>query len=421
MRIPAASTALLIFLSSNLANLGNLVFNMLFGRWMSPTDFALLATCLTVLLGGMGLLEALRMAASHQMADAAPDRRAAQEAALARLSRRALLPGLILSILGAAAWLALQGRDAAPWVLLFMALPVAMPLSILRGLALGRMQAVPVVVSAQAEMLFRLLGAVLAWQAGLGMGGVVLALALSIGAAWLVLDRAVVMPAMRRPAPANLPANLPVGRLVVASLPFAALQAAQLGALDADVLLAWLVLPADQTGLVAALCLFQRVQFYACFGLASVLLPAVALARAQGAPLGPAIRPVILLSGAVAATCLLAATVFPSWVLNALVGPQYAAAATGLGMASGAAALFTFGYMAATLMLAQGDWRGLAILTAGAACQGLAIIALPHATLEGFLITKLVAQGATALGLAMVLLLPARSQRPQPASAGIRR
>ncbi|MEO1909483.1 MAG: hypothetical protein ABGX10_03465 [Paracoccus sp. (in: a-proteobacteria)] len=416
MRIPGASTALLIFLSSNLANLGNLVFNMLFGRWMTPTDFALLATCLTVLLGGMGLLEALRMAASHQMADAAPDRRAAQEAALARLSRRALLPGLILSILGAAAWMVLQGRDAAPWVLLFMALPVAMPLSILRGLALGRMQAVPVVVSAQAEMLFRLLGAVLAWQAGLGIGGVVLALALSIGAAWLVLDRTVVMPAMRRPAPANLP----VGRLVVASLPFAALQAAQFGALDADVLLAWLVLPADQTGLVAALCLFQRVQFYACFGLASVLLPAVALAQAQGTPLGPAIRPVILLCGAVAATCLLAATVFPTWVLNVLVGPQYAGAATGLGIASGAAALFTFGYMAATFMLAQGDWRGLAILTAGAACQGLAIIALPYATLEGFLITKLAAQGATALGLAMVLLLPARSQHPQPASIGIK-
>lgn len=415
MLIPAASTALLIFLSSNLANLGNLVFNMLFGRWMSPTDFALLAACLTVLLGAMGLLEALRMAASHQMADAAPDRRAAQEAALARLSRRALLPGLILSILGAAAWLALQGRDAAPWVLLFMALPVAMPLSILRGLALGRMQAVPVVVSGQAEMLFRLLGAVLAWQAGLGMGGVVLALALSIGAAWLVLDRTVVMPAMRRHAPANLP----VGRLVVASLPFVALQAAQLGALDADVLLAWLVLPADQTGLIAALCLFQRVQFYACFALASVLLPAVALARAQGAPLGPAIQPIILLSGAVAATCLLAATIFPTWVLNALVGPQYAAAATGLGMASGAAALFTFGYMAATLMLAQGDWRGLAVLTAGAACQGLAIIALPHATLEGFLITKLVAQGVTALGLAVMLLLPGRSQRPQPTATGI--
>ncbi|WP_111559377.1 MATE family efflux transporter [Paracoccus sediminilitoris] len=415
MRIPAASTALLIFLSSNLANLGNLVFNMLFGRWMNPTDFALLAACLTVLLGGMGLLEALRMAASHQMADAAPDRRAAQEAALARLSRRALLPGLILSILGAAAWLALQGRDAAPWVLLFMALPVAMPLSILRGLALGRMQAVPIVVSGQAEMLFRLLGAVLAWQAGLGMGGVVLALALSIGAAWLVLDRTVVMPAMRRHAPANLS----IGRLVVASLPFVALQAAQLGALDADVLLAWLVLPADQTGLVAALCLFQRVQFYACFGLASVLLPAVALARAQGAALGPAIQPIILLSGAVAATCLLAATVFPTWVLNALVGPQYAAAATGLGMASAAAALFTFGYMAATLMLAQGDWRGLAVLTAGAACQGLAIIALPHATLEGFLITKLVAQGVTALGLVVMLLLPGRSQHPQPTATGI--
>lgn len=414
MRIPAASTALLIFVSSNLANLGNLGFNMLFGRWMTPIDFALLATCLTVLLGGMGLLEAVRMAASRQMAASAPDRRAAQEAALARLSRRALLPGLVLSALGGALWLAVAGMQAMPWILLLLALPVALPLSILRGLALGRMQALPVVVSAQAEMLIRLLGAVLAWQAGLGMAGVVLALALSIGAAWLVLDRSLPQPATTDKARA-----LPIGGLLVAALPFAGLQAAQLGSLDADVLLAWLVLPADQTGLVAALCLFQRVQFYACFGLASVLLPAVALARSQGAPLGPAIRPVVLLGGAVAATCLLAATAMPGQLLNALVGPQYHDAAPGLVTASLTAALFTYGYLGATLMLAQGDRRGLIVLAAGAALQALALVALPDLTLQGFLLVKLTAQATTASILTMLLVSSNQSRECLPDAARI--
>lgn len=414
MRIPAASTALLIFVSSNLANLGNLGFNMLFGRWMTPIDFALLATCLTVLLGGMGLLEAVRMAASRQMAASAPDRRAAQEAALARLSRRALLPGLVLSALVGGLWLAVAGMQAMPWILLLLALPVALPLSILRGLALGRMQALPVVVSAQAEMLIRLLGAVLAWQAGLGMAGVVLALALSIGAAWLVLDRSLPQPATTDKAGA-----LPIGGLLVAALPFAGLQAAQLGSLDADVLLAWLALPADQTGLVAALCLFQRVQFYACFGLASVLLPAVALARSQGAPLGPAIRPVILLGGAVAASCLLAATAMPGQLLNALVGPQYQGAAPGLVTASLTAALFTYGYLGATLMLAQGDRRGLIVLAAGAALQALALVALPDLTLQGFLLVKLTAQTTTASILTMLLVSSNQSRERLPDAARI--
>lgn len=398
-----AGPALVIFLSSNLANLGNLGFNMLFGRWMTPADFALLAACLTVLLGAMGILESLRMAASQHVAGAGPQDGPRHDAAVRRLAQRALIPGAAFGVAVAAAWLMTGGGGAQPWIWLLIALPAALPLSLLRGASLGRMRAGRVLLSAQVEMLVRLIGGALAWQAGWGLNGVVAAIALSVVAAWAVLAcaRPFAGPPMSgRLAPGTIRA------LTLGALPFAGLQTAQLGALDGDVLVARLVLSQADTGLIAALSLFQRVQFYGCFGLASVLLPAIALAVAQNAPLGPAIRPVAILAGGVAGMAVLASLLFPGALLSALVGPQYGAAAPGLWMASLTAALFTFSYLAATMLIAQGDLRGLWAVAAGAVVQGVLLIAAPDLTLTGFLSIKLGVQAATAVVVTLMLAWP---------------
>ncbi|MEH6832510.1 MAG: hypothetical protein V7661_16885 [Sulfitobacter sp.] len=64
----------------------------------------------------------------------------------------------------------------------------------------------------------------------------------------------------------------------MASLPFALLQAAQVALLDGDVFIAKAVLDPQEAEFTGVLVLFQRIEFFACFGLASVLLPSLTAA-----------------------------------------------------------------------------------------------------------------------------------------------
>ncbi|MFM2356030.1 MAG: hypothetical protein RLZZ528_1766, partial [Pseudomonadota bacterium] len=87
---------MVIFLSSNLVNAGNLAFNMLFSRWMGPALFADLAVLLTLKLAVLNLAGAAQLAASQMVAAQAGADRNLLVARLARLAWRAFLPGLLL-------------------------------------------------------------------------------------------------------------------------------------------------------------------------------------------------------------------------------------------------------------------------------------------------------------------------------------
>lgn len=56
----AASPALIIFVATNLVNLGNLSFNLVFSRWMGPALFGDLTLLLTLKLAMLGMLDALQ-------------------------------------------------------------------------------------------------------------------------------------------------------------------------------------------------------------------------------------------------------------------------------------------------------------------------------------------------------------------------
>ena len=161
--------------------------------------------------------------------------------------------------------------------LLLAALPFGASLSLLRGVAYGRMNAGRIALSANVEMAVRLGGALVAWQAGLGIGGVVLAISLSIAAGWAALAGLLPTPAADRAA-----ARPMLRILILGALPFALLQVAQVMALDGDIFLASALLPAAEAGKLAALSLVQRIQFFACVALASVLLPGVVIAARTG-------------------------------------------------------------------------------------------------------------------------------------------
>ena len=411
LRRAIANPVIVIFLASNVVNAGNLAFNVLFSRWMGPELFGALATVLTVKLAALGVLGALQIAVSHRVAQASGAASGALDAALARLNRALFAVATVgLPLVLAAVWFGGAGQalglgSGVPLVVLLLALPVAVPLSILRGVAYGRLDVRAVLASTGLEMVVRLVGASLAWQAGLGLPGVVAALAVSIVAGWGPLVRLL-------PATEETTVWQDTGRaLALAAVPFAVLQASQVVLLDGDVILARRLLGAGDAGLVAALSLFQRVQFFACFGLAAVLLPSVGRALADGRSARGPVAAVIALFGAASALTMAGAVLAPGAVVDAFVGSSFQAAAPVLWIAAASAIAFTASYLSATYLSASGDHAGIWILAAACPAQ-LWAMSVWAGGLQEMLSAKLAVQ----LGLAAILLVRVAWRAPRAAA-----
>jgi O-antigen/teichoic acid export membrane protein len=404
-----AGPVVAIFVSANLVNLGNLGFNLMFSRWMGPVLFGQLATLLTLFLAVMGVLGALQLAVSQRIA-AQPDQPQALQAGLDRLARRGLVFGLAaLPVLVAGTLVLDLGRTlglATPLLLplLMLCLPFALPLALGRGIVTGQLAARPVILSAQIEMWVRLIGAALAWHLGLGLAGVTAVIAFSVFAGWMPLRRAFGTDFHGTPA-----AVTPV---ILASLPFALLQAGQVVLMDGDVLIAQQRLGAEAAGLVAALGLFQRIQFFGCFSLAAVLLPAVAAQVSAGRnPLGAAV-PVFGLFAAVTALLTGLACAAPGTLITLLVGPAFLPAAPLLPLVSVAAAAFTLSYLLATYLAALGDRSGIWAISLACPVQ-IAAIAFWSDDLATLVAIKLLCQLAlTAVLLARALWRSLPSSSP---------
>lgn len=405
-----AGPVVAIFVSANLVNLGNLGFNLMFSRWMGPVLFGQLATLLTLFLAVMGVLGALQLAVSQHIATR-PDQTRTLQAGLARLSRRGLILGLAGLPVLIAAVLALDlGRTlglGTPLLLplLMLCLPFALPLALGRGIVTGQLAARPVILSAQVEMWVRLIGAALAWHLGFGLSGVTAIIALSVIAGWLPLRTAF--------GRGNDGAPAAVTPVILAALPFALLQAGQVVLMDGDVLIAQLWLGAEAAGQVAALGLFQRIQFFGCFSLAAVLLPAVAAQVSAGRnPLGAA-RTVFGVYAAVTALLTGLACAAPGVLVTSLVGPAFLPAAPLLPLVSVAAATFTLSYLLATYLAALGDRTGIWAISLACPVQ-IAAIALLADDLTTLVQIKLFCQ----LALAALLLLRA-FRRSLPSSPSL--
>ena len=397
--------AVIIFISSNVVNVGNLAFNMVFSRLMGPETFVILAMLTTAKLAVLGVMGAVQMAVSQRVAATAPSDAAKLENSLSRINRLSMAGLGLLALLLSAILLHSGSVDArsllpAPHliVILLAALPFGAALSLLRGVVFGRIATGRIVASANVEMLVRLIGGIIAWQMGFGITGVAVAIALSIIAGWIVLADIL-------PARGNAPTT-EIKRVGIAigtgAFAFAILQLAQVAAIDGDIFVARMLLDDTQAGYTAALSLFQRIQFFACFSLASVLLPSVIVAQRDGKSLLQPLLPVILLVGAVSVTFLAAVALFPHQLISIMVGDAYLGAIPALLPAAMAAVAFSVSYLAITFLIALGRQTAVLAALAVAIIQLFAMGLTGAATIEAMLWIKALVQiGGAVLALAI--------------------
>lgn len=410
------SPVVVVFLSSNFVNAGNLAFNMLFSRWMGPALFGDLALVLTIKLALLGLLGAVQMAVSRHVAthgtrDNVHLVRLNQVSFVALWCLTPLI--MLLAWAGGGEWLGMQ--QPAILLIVLLSLPFAAPLSILRGFVHGRMDVVGILASANLEMLVRLVGAVVFWKLGFGAEGVAVAVGLSIFAGW-----AAIAGRLPQAQSAAQPTSSFIGLIGKAALPFAVLQAAQVLLLDGDIFAAKMLLDEVEAGHAAALTLFQRIEFFACFGLAAVLLPKVAEAAARKTSALRAAAPVMAVFAGVTVGVIACVTIAPTALITAMVGPDYVPVAALLLLAAISASAFTFSYLLATYLSALGDYRGIWMMAAFVPLQLSAFFitgeASGGASLNDLMIVKAGCQGALAAGLLGFLVLRTRAAAKQNAA-----
>ena len=352
--------AVIIFVSSNFVNAGNLLFNTVFSRWMGPALYGDLALVLTLKLAILGLFGALQMSVSREVAQVEGAELKDLKLILARINKMVFialwisLPIVLATAIYTEAGAAMGLSNTNLLILVILSIPFAGPLSMCRGVAFGELRSNVIVTSANAEMLVRLLGAVIAWKMGFGVEGVVFAICLSIAVGWVAIYK--VMPSMSRKKPHIQKVALGVA---IGAVPFAALQFAQVLSLDGDIFLAKARLDSEEAGLLAALSLFQRIQFFACFALAGTLLPGVVSAARQGKAIMGAAAPVVFLFLLVSSFVLVMVVTQSDLLVRLLVGPEFGGAAKGLLLAATSAVAFTASYLLATLLSALKDQRGI--------------------------------------------------------------
>lgn len=393
--------AIIVFLSSNFVNAGNLFFNVLFSRWLGPELFGDLALLLTIKLSVLGVMGAIQMAVSQNVADA-PEK---ISSALARINFLAFcalwmaLPVVLFVLFFGDVGRLLGLENQATLLILSASLPFAAPLSILRGYAFGRQMTGKIVLTANVEMAVRLIGAIVAWKSGFGIEGVTIAIALSIVAGWLVL--ADLLPLFDYRHPQMKPMLRTIG---YAAFPFAVLQLSQVICLDGEIFLASALLAPKDAGYIAALSLFQRIEFFACFALASVLLPSVIKAAGNKQKVMKAATPVGALYLCVAAPFMIAVWLAPDTLIRLLVGPEFLEASSGLMLAAFSATAFTLSYLLATMLIALNDRRGVWLIAYTAVFQitAMSIAALSlEPDFETLLLIKAAFQAALLVRLAL--------------------
>lgn len=406
--------AAILFLSSNIANAANLLFNMIFARLMGPALFADLTLLLTLKLSVLSFLGALQFAFAEKSAKERDIRKSKLNAnTLSRNSLKISIPIMFVIIASAgtvSSWL----NFSSPWALavLALAIPFFLPMVIYRGLTQGLIKIPQIVLSIQAEWIIRLAGSVLLWKMGIGLVGIAAAVGLSIAAGFLFSTDKQDWNIRKTSLNPQMKAN---GEgLAIIAMPYLILQLAQILVLDSDIIIAKAAFSAETAGLIAGLLLIQRIFFFAFLSGSIILQPFVA--KQSGAHKTSKELFVILLAIAViTAAALLMIIPNAGFVVKIMLGDAYAELASIVWISALAGAVFIVSHLCAIYQITKGQKRAAQIVLGFGIAQLLILATVNHIFaglgLYHFFMIKLLVQILCAVCMLGLVMMPIKSSK----------
>ena len=402
---PAAA----LFISANIANAANLIFNMVFARLMGPAAFADLTLLLTLKLGVLSFLGALQFAFA-ELAAKEPDVRRSRKRAhsLSWNSLKFSIPAMFI-VMALANYISASLNFSSPlalWVLA-LAIPLFFPMVIYRGLTQGLIDLPKIVLSIQAEWLIRLLGSLILWKMGMGLPGIAAAVGLSILAGFLFSTGRQYNCALPTEPPSTF--NPDTKTLGIVALPYLILQLAQVLVLDSDILLAKASFSAEMAGLVAGLLLIQRVFFFAFLSCSTILQPLVA--KQQESQRSP--KELLQLLGIITVVTICAMVVIvPSsdLIVRVMLGEAYLALSSIVWISALTGAVFIGSHLCAIYQIAKGKSFAAMVILFFGVVQLLSLSAVNHffpdIGLQTYFTLKLLIQIICAATLLGTILMP---------------
>ena len=346
--------AAILFISANIANAANLIFNMIFARLMGPAIFADLTLLLTLKLGVLSFLGALQFAFSeHTARDRNSSTSKIQARSLSATSLKFAIPVMFV-IIASSGLISEMLNFSSPvaLTLLALAIPFFIPMVIYRGLVQGLIDVPKIVLSIQAEWIIRLFGSVLLWEMGFGLPGIAFAVALSIVAGFVFSTNRSSANGNHFKTLSTTP--LTIKTLGVTAMPYLILQMAQILVLDSDIVIAKTAFTSETAGLVAGLLLIQRVFFFAFLSFSTILQPIVAQQKnANGTPK----ELFMLLLGIGGVTILALAVIIPhsDHVVRLMLGEQYMQLSSIIWISAVTGAVFIVSHLCAIYHIAKGQ------------------------------------------------------------------
>lgn len=409
--------AAILFISANIANVANLVFNMVFARVMGPAAFADLTLLLTLKLGVLSFLGALQFAFAETAAKDKDVTLSHQRAyALSWQSLKVSIPAMFI-VMALANYISASLNFSSPTTLcvLALAVPFFLPMVIYRGLTQGLIDLPKIILSIQSEWMIRLFGSLILWKMGFGLVGIAAAVGLSIFAGFIFSTR---KEDWHLPRPRKIPViDRQTKALGIAVMPYLILQIAQVLVLDSDIILAKVNFSAETAGLVAGLLLIQRVFFFAFLSCSTILQPFVA--KQQDTEKSP--KELLMLLGAIGIiTALALLVILPNsdLIVRIMLGGEYAALSSIVWISALTGAVFIGSHLCAIYQITKGkSFAAMTVLVFGVT-QLLSLFAVNHffpdIGLQAHFSFKLIIQVACLATLLGGILMPLNRNKQIP-------
>ena len=409
--------AAILFVSANIANAANLLFNMIFARLMGPALFADLTLLLTLKLGVLSFLGALQFAFAEKSAkDRDVTRSKTNAYALSWASLKLSVP-IMFVIIAASGVLSSWLNFSSPWALsaLALAIPFFLPMVIYRGLTQGLIQLPKIVLSIQAEWIVRLVGSVLLWKMGFGLIGIAAAVGLSVLAGFIFSTDNQDLEMRKTVSKASPTIN--VKTLAVIALPYIILQFAQILVLDSDIIIAKATFSAEDAGLVAGLLLIQRVFFFAFLSASMILQPFVANQN-EGDRRHKELLILLLAITSITAAALFIIIPYADLVVTLMLGEAYIQLSDIVWISALTGAVFIISHLCAIYQIAKGQKLAAQIVLGFGIVQLITLTLINHIfadiSLYSYFMIKLIVQISCALCLLGLIMFPHRTVRSAP-------
>jgi O-antigen/teichoic acid export membrane protein len=272
----------------------------------------------------------------------------------------------------------------AGWVMvLAVGIAFSVPLGVKRGALQGYCSFGPLSGNFIAESITKLSAALLLVWAGYGVYGAVGAISASVIAAYLFTRLS-----LRRPAGVPAVETTPFRVYFQEGMQAIVFFIGQVVINNIDILLVKYYFDAENAGLYAAVALFGRLLYFACWSIVSAMFPVSAASPRDEHPSQVLKAPLLLVSG-LSAVFIITVTLLPRFVVGLVLGQQFAHADALLGIYATATAIYAMSVVLIAYemsrRIANTGWLQLVI-------SGLTVvgIALFHDSLKDVIVVQIV-------------------------------